>query len=280
MASTPHPRFGSRARTDWRPSRRRWRCGHGDRRRWAAQPVDASLPITRVRSTLAARSSARASLASASCPTAPASITDAPSRAAATAWLAPLPPGSIRTCGPSSVSPARGMAGKAKIRSRLMEPNTTIIGCVRTGGGDYSADGVAADSAVAAHCGHHVPLRLLAADRVAGPRRDRGARGRAGRAGAAGRRDPAGRPPGCRQDDLRSCVPSAPRRANLRWKCPARHLRSCRNTRRAPAGCIISTFGGSMVRMPWKSLRGARRAMALRWWNGPTASVDCVHPMR
>ena len=60
--------------------------------------------------------------------------TAAPSRAAATAWFAPLPPGSIRIDGPSTVSPATGMRGTGKIRSRLIEPNTMIMSLSKLGG--------------------------------------------------------------------------------------------------------------------------------------------------
>ena len=93
----------------------------------AAQPVVVSVVATRVRSTLANCNSFSASAASASRPTAPAMMTRAPSRAAATAWLAPLPPGSMRVVGPRTVSPGAGMCGRAKMRSRLMEPKTTIM---------------------------------------------------------------------------------------------------------------------------------------------------------
>jgi hypothetical protein len=62
-----------------------------------------------------------------SSPTAPAIATAAPSRAAAAAWLAPLPPGSMRRPCDSSVWPGSGNSSSAKIRSALSEPKTMII---------------------------------------------------------------------------------------------------------------------------------------------------------
>ena len=94
----------------------------------AAHPVAASTLATRRSSTPACLSPASAPSASASAPTAPAMTTCAASSAAATAWLAPLPPGWMETPGPSNVSPGCGRRSSAKIRSRLIDPKTTIIG--------------------------------------------------------------------------------------------------------------------------------------------------------
>ena len=77
--------------------------------------------------TPAACSPASAAAASASSPTAPIICTAAPSRAAATAWLAPLPPGCTVSRSAISVWPGIGMRSSRKIRSALMDPNTTII---------------------------------------------------------------------------------------------------------------------------------------------------------
>ncbi len=46
-----------------------------------------------------------------SVPTAPIIATSAPARAAATAWLAPLPPGIVRKERPVTVSPRAGALG-------------------------------------------------------------------------------------------------------------------------------------------------------------------------
>ena len=48
-----------------------------------------------------------------------------PERCAASAWLAPLPPGSVSSDWPRTVSPGRGKDGTRKIKSRLIEPKTT-----------------------------------------------------------------------------------------------------------------------------------------------------------
>ena len=60
----------------------------------------------------------------ASSPTAATSVTSAPARAAATAWLPPLPPGSVRTADASTVSPGPGSAATSNTRSELTLPTT------------------------------------------------------------------------------------------------------------------------------------------------------------
>src|SRR4051794_23242344 len=67
--------------------------------------------------------------ANASSPTRPTMVTAAPSRAAITAWFAPLPPEPICSDRPASVSPGRGKRSQRNVRSTLHEPTTT------TGGG-------------------------------------------------------------------------------------------------------------------------------------------------
>ena len=63
-----------------------------------------------------------------SSPTRPIMATSAPSRAAATARLAPLPPASSYVSRPIIVSPGRGSRDERTTRSRLIEPATTIRG--------------------------------------------------------------------------------------------------------------------------------------------------------
>src|ERR1700677_2897372 len=64
----------------------------------------------------------------ASSPTRPIIVTSAPNRAAATAWLAPLPPGTSRTSRAEIVSPGRGSRAQRSTRSALIEPTTAIRG--------------------------------------------------------------------------------------------------------------------------------------------------------
>ena len=71
---------------------------------------------------------ASAASASSSCPTQPTSATSAPSRAAATAWFAPLPPGTREKVAPLTVSPGRGSRSACATRSRLIEPTTVSRG--------------------------------------------------------------------------------------------------------------------------------------------------------
>ena len=60
-------------------------------------------------------------------PTAPIMHVRAPMRAAATAWLAPLPPALVINPLPPTVSPARGMRSHATERSMFMLPNTATM---------------------------------------------------------------------------------------------------------------------------------------------------------
>ena len=80
------------------------------------------------RSTPEARSSEIARLPKSSSPTAPTKRTSAPSRAAATAWFAPFPPGTWSSLAPVSVSPGLGRRGTVATRSRLIEPTTVRLG--------------------------------------------------------------------------------------------------------------------------------------------------------
>src|SRR5688500_5235021 len=82
--------------------------------------------------------------------------TSAPSRAAPTAWFAPLPPGIRSSVAPVSVSPGRGSRSTCATRSRLIEPTTASSG----GKGAQVARG---------------PLEVLA--QVEQPRPERGAIG-------------------------------------------------------------------------------------------------------
>src|SRR5579864_6849071 len=54
-----------------------------------------------------------------------------PSFAAATAWLAPLPPGNIWKLRPSTVSPGAGKCSTPTAKSMLRLPTTTIAGFMR-----------------------------------------------------------------------------------------------------------------------------------------------------
>jgi hypothetical protein len=85
----------------------------------AAQPVGASVAATRERSTPAALDAGRATSASGSRPTAPANDARARSRAAATAWFAPFPPGSARYASPSTVRPGAGSSGTGEDKVRV-----------------------------------------------------------------------------------------------------------------------------------------------------------------
>ena len=93
----------------------------------SATPVGASASIMqRSRSTPPSRSSTSASSAVASSPTHAISLTFAPSRCAASAWFAPLPPGKRLNLAPVTVSPAAGSRDTEADRSRFTEPMTTI----------------------------------------------------------------------------------------------------------------------------------------------------------
>src|SRR5699024_11201847 len=91
-----------------------------------ASPVGPSTSARGERSTPASRSADSATSACASVPTAPTIATRAPRRAAATAWFAPLPPGSICPPVPCRVSPGAGWRRTCARRSTFTEPTTTI----------------------------------------------------------------------------------------------------------------------------------------------------------
>ena len=62
-----------------------------------------------------------------SAPTRPTIRTEAPSRAAATAWLPPLPPWMVSSRSPSTVSPGLGSSRTRTTRSMLMLPSTATV---------------------------------------------------------------------------------------------------------------------------------------------------------
>src|ERR1700722_4591735 len=76
----------------------------------------------------ASRSSTRC-VPFASLPTQPTIATRAPMRAAATAWLPPLPPATCENSCPLMVSPGRGKCGERATRSVLMLPTTRTRPC-------------------------------------------------------------------------------------------------------------------------------------------------------
>src|SRR5260221_12832128 len=63
-----------------------------------------------------------------SAPRAPTKLTRAPARAAATAWLAPLPPAARTNPPPRTVSPGSGKRSQATPRSVFELPTTTMLG--------------------------------------------------------------------------------------------------------------------------------------------------------
>src|SRR6266508_3324009 len=91
-----------------------------------AIPVGVSTSWSRERSTSAALRSSTASGPNSSSPTAPTKLTSAPRREAATAWFAPLPPGTRLSVASLSVSPGLGRNRTRATRSRLTEPTTVI----------------------------------------------------------------------------------------------------------------------------------------------------------
>src|SRR5438105_1544695 len=93
----------------------------------SAIPVGASF-TSQHSSTPASRNPASAAAAFSSRPTAPTIDTLAPSRAAATAWFAPLAPGMRMKRAPLKVSPGRGSRSACTARSRLIEPTTVNRG--------------------------------------------------------------------------------------------------------------------------------------------------------
>ena len=95
----------------------------------SARPVGAeAVARTLLTSTCSARSAASCARPSSSSPTRPTIATVAPQRAAATAWLAPLPPGSSSSDAPPTVSPGPGRRSTRTTWSALIEPTTTTKG--------------------------------------------------------------------------------------------------------------------------------------------------------
>src|SRR5471032_3326409 len=96
-----------------------------------ATPVAAPASVlTWLSSMPSARSAARSVTPKPSSPTQPTMATGtrpALRRAAATAWLAPLPPAMVAKAPPASVSPGSGMRGTRSTRSILILPITTIM---------------------------------------------------------------------------------------------------------------------------------------------------------
>src|SRR5439155_12108828 len=85
-----------------------------------------------------------ASSARSSSPTLPPNVTLAPSRAAATAWFAPLPPGYLSKVAPVTVSPGRGKRSQRTTKSRFTEPTTVSSGGKRAQVLDRAAEQVLA----------------------------------------------------------------------------------------------------------------------------------------
>ena len=92
--------------------------------RMCAIPVGPSTATTADVSTPASVRPVRARSANASFPTAPIITVDAPARAAAMAWFAPLPPSTMENRSPTTVSPGRGAGEANAVRSTLMLPTT------------------------------------------------------------------------------------------------------------------------------------------------------------
>src|SRR5690606_23632642 len=101
-----------------------------------ATPVGRSPRSTRETSTPSRRSAATSARPWSSSPTRPARLTWAPSRAAATAWFAPLPPGWLACPCPRTVSPGRGCRATLTTRSMLKLPTTTTRPRRSSGAGD------------------------------------------------------------------------------------------------------------------------------------------------
>src|SRR5690606_30448909 len=104
-----------------------------------------------VRSTPTSRSADSATSACGSVPTAPTITTWARSRAAATAWFAPFPPGSICPPVPWRVSPGAGCRCTCARRSTFTEPTTTIV--PSAGGGIEASIGRSLRSGGVVHAG-------------------------------------------------------------------------------------------------------------------------------
>ena len=94
----------------------------------SATPVGEDTRATPLTSMPSRANSATASAPSSSSPTAPTNATAAPSLAAATAWLADLPPPNCANRPPATVSPAAGSRATATTRSTLIDPTTTTRG--------------------------------------------------------------------------------------------------------------------------------------------------------
>ena len=80
------------------------------------------------------RASARAAASRSPIGSAPSSVTkatSAPSRRAATAWFAPLPPGDVVKVPPETVSPTPGSFGTDTVKSRFELPITQTVGTSR-----------------------------------------------------------------------------------------------------------------------------------------------------
>ena len=92
--------------------------------RISATPVGTSTRRGRERQPFLPRRAPRR--AKTSVPTEQTSVTSAPRRAQATAWFAPLPPGTRANVAPVTVSPARGRRSTRATRSRLTVPTTVI----------------------------------------------------------------------------------------------------------------------------------------------------------
>src|SRR5215207_4317830 len=90
-----------------------------------AVPVGALVLETSPRSTPASVKAARSSAPDSSSPSEATKAVDAPARAAATAWLAPLPPSPLVRPVARTVSPGRGIRSTGRMRSTFALPTTT-----------------------------------------------------------------------------------------------------------------------------------------------------------
>ena len=90
-----------------------------------AVPDEPSAVTTAVASMPSPSTMPRSQAPASSLPTAPIMLTRAPSRAAATAWLRPLPPACRSSVSPMTVSPGAGIRSRPTTRSRLRLPTTT-----------------------------------------------------------------------------------------------------------------------------------------------------------
>ncbi len=94
-----------------------------------ARPVGVCVTArTPAASTPSSRSAATSRLPNSSYPTQPTRRTSAPSLAAATAWLAPFPPGVKRAAEPSTVAPGPGSRGTVTEISMFRLPSTVTRG--------------------------------------------------------------------------------------------------------------------------------------------------------